>query len=359
MDTTDSHITFDDEGICHHCSSLKSRQDALGSLEERGRVLSGLVRQIQKYGKGKKYDCVIGISGGVDSTFVALKCRELGLRPLAVHFDNGWNSELSVMNIENTVKKLDIDLQTHVMDWEQFRDLQVAFLKSSTPDTEAPTDHGLRACLYDAALKHGIKHILVGTNVFTEGILPKEWSYGNGDWKYIQHIHRRFGDGSPLNSYPRYTMLKLAYIVGVKRIQRISILNYLDYNKNAALKEMKEKLDYREYAGKHYESIFTRFFQGYILPEKFNYDKRRAHYSVLIVSGQLMRDEALEKLEGPTYDPQLKEEDKEFVIKKLELSEADWKAIMDAPRKSSDDYPNSEWVFRMLIPYFHKIKRYT
>lgn len=359
MDTTDSHITFDEEGLCHHCVNLKRLQDGLGTLENRTQVLEGLVNQIKQSGRNRKYDCVIGVSGGVDSTFVALKCRELGLRPLAVHFDNGWNSELSVMNIENTVKKLDIDLHTHVMDWEQFRDLQVAFLKSSTPDTEAPTDHGLRACLYNAALQHNVKYILVGTNVFTEGILPKEWGYGNGDWKYIRHIHRRFGVGSSLSSYPRYSMLKLAYIVGVKRLQRISIPNYLDYQKNEALKELKEKLDYREYAGKHYESIFTRFFQGYILPEKFNYDKRRAHFSILILSGQLTREEALEKLKGPTYDPQLMAEDEEFVTKKLELSKADWKAILDSPKKFSDDYTNSKWIFNTLMPIFHAIKRFT
>lgn len=358
MDTTDPLITFDEKGICHHCTSLELRQKALGPLAERTKVWNDLAAQIKNDGKGKPYDSVIGVSGGVDSTYVALKCKEAGLRPLAIHFDNGWNSELSVMNIENTVKKLGIDLETHVMDWEQFRNLQVSLLKASTPDTEAPTDHGLRTCLYDAAIKHGVRYILVGTNVFTEGILPITWGYGNGDWAYIKGLHKRFGKGS-ISKLPHYSLARLAYIVGVKRLQRISVPNYVDYKKNEALQELKDKLDYREYAGKHYESIFTRFFQGYILPRKFNYDKRRAHFSILILSGQLERDEALTLLEGPTYEPDLMAEDEEFVTKKLELSQDEWRAIMESAPKSSDDYPNSKWVFNALMPLFHKLKKFT
>lgn len=358
MDTTDPHITFDDKGNCCHCTDLKRRQDLLGSLEERRHMLASLVSQIRAKGKKLKYDCIIGISGGLDSSYVALKCKEFGLRPLAVHFDNGWNSEISVNNIENTIRKLDIDLETHVMDWEQFRDLQLAFLKSGTPDIEIPTDHGILSCLYDVALKHRVRYILSGSNLFTEGICPDSWSWGYNDWKYIRYIHRRFGQGNLLSSYPRCSLLKMVYMFGIKWIQRISLLNYYDYTQSEMLQEVKKKLNYREYGKKHYESIFTRFFQSYILPKKFGYDKRRSHFSVLIVSGQLSREQALEKLEEPICDSNLMEEDKELVMKKLRLTEEDWQAIMKAPIMSTEDYPNNKRLFRMLLPAFHVVKKY-
>ncbi len=357
MDTTDPHITFDDKGNCYHCTDLKRRQDLLGSLEERSRVLESLVSQIRTRGKRLKYDCIIGISGGLDSSYVALKCRELGLRPLAIHFDNGWNSEISVNNIENTIKKLDIDLETHVMDWEQFRDLQLAFLKSGTPDIEIPTDHGILACLYKAALKHRVKYILSGSNLFTEGICPDSWSWGYNDWKYIRCIHRRFGQVNSLSSYPHCSLPKMIYMFGIKWIQRISLLNYCGCTQSEMLQEVK-KLNYREYGKKHHESIFTRFFQSYILPKKFGYDKRRSHFSVLIVSGQLSRGQALEKLKEPICDSNLIEEDKELVMKKLRLSEKDWQGIMKIPIMSTEDYPNNKWLFRMLLTGFHIVKKY-
>lgn len=359
MDTTDPHITFDENGNCCHCTDLKRRKDALGSLEERRRVLASLVSQIRAKGRRLKYDCVIGISGGLDSSYVALKCRELELRPLAVHFDNGWNSEISVNNIENTIKKLDIDLETYVMNWEQFRDLQLAFLKSGTPDIEIPTDHGILACLYRAALKHRVKYILIGSNLFTEGICPDSWSWGSSDWKYIQYIHQRFGEGNSLSSYPRYSLVNMAYMFGIKRIRRISILNYYDYSCSESLREVKEKLNYREYGKKHYESIFTRFFQSYILPKKFGYDKRRSHLSALILSGQLSREQALEKLKEPICDSNLLEEDKQLVMKKLRLTKEDWQAMMKESIMSTEDYPNNKRLFRMLLPMFRAVKKYS
>ena len=358
MDTTDPHITFDNNGNCCHCTNLKLRQDSLGSLEERRRMLTSLVSQIRAKGRKLKYDCIIGVSGGLDSSYVALKCRELGLRPLAVHFDNGWNTETSINNIENIIKNLDIDLETYVMDWEQFRDLQSAFLKSGTPDIEIPTDHGILACMYKAALKHRVRYILSESNLFTEGICPDSWSWGYNDWKYIRCIHRRFGQGNSLSSYPHCSLLNMAYMFGVKRIQRISILNYCNYTKSEALQELKEKINYREYDDKHYESIFTRFFQSYILPIKFGYDKRRSHLSVLIVSGQLSREQALEKLKEPICDLNLVEEDKECVMKKLRLTKENWQAIMKTPIMSTEDYPNNKWLFRMLLPVFHAVKKY-
>jgi len=355
VDTSDPKITFDDEGICHHCSNLLSSRQKLGTLGERSKRLETLIQEIKKHGSNRRYDCIIGVSGGVDSTFVALRCKDLGLRPLAVHFDNGWNTELSVQNIENTVKRLDIDLETIVVDWEQFRNLQVAFLRASTPDTEAPTDHGLRAVLYNAALVEGVRYVVVGVNLFTEGILPSSWGYGNGDWYYIKHIHKRFGVGS-LSQYPRYSLRKLAYISLIKGIRRVNILNYLSYNKREAINEMVKRLDYRVYAGKHHESIFTRFYQGYILPTKFGYDKRRAHLSVLIISGELSREEALRQMRELPYPEDLMREDAEYVRKKLELGEKEWAEIMSAPKRESRDYKSNKWLVERLMPIYHRTR---
>jgi N-acetyl sugar amidotransferase len=359
MDTTDPQIEFNDQGICNHCTSLIEKRESLGSISEREALLKQIVNRVKSEGRNKEYDCIIGISGGVDSTYLAMKCKDMGLRPLAVHFDNGWNSELAVKNIENSVKKLGIDLYTYVVDWPQFRDLQISFLLSGTPDTEAPTDHGLRACLYDAALRHKVKYILAGTNLFTEGILPCAWGYGNGDWRYIKSVHRKFHKTSSISSYPHYSLFKLSYIILVKKIQRISLLNYTDYKKDSALNELKKRLDYREYSGKHYESIFTRFFQGYLLPRKFNYDKRRAHLSVLIISGQISRQDALEKLKEPTYESCQMSEDVEFVQKKFGLSNESWDSIMNGTPKSFNQYPNNNWVFETLMPIFHFFKKLT
>jgi len=341
MDTiADPDITFDEKGICnYYYDYLKRAPVRLFNLDSDRHKLDRILSAIKKTGRGKDYDCLIGVSGGVDSTYVAYKVKELGLRPLAVHFDNGWNSELSVKNIENTLKKLDIDLFTYVIDWYEFKSLQLAFLKASTPDGEIPTDHAIMALLFKVANEHGIKYIINGNNFATESVLPATWSYGHIDWLYIRTINKRFGSGK-LKSYPYITPLKYAYYTFIKRIRIVSILNYLPYNKEEAMALLKEKLDWKYYGGKHYESIYTRFFQGYILPQKFNIDKRKAHLSSLIFSNQITRDAALQELQKPVYPQGMLEEDKIFVQKKLELSPSEFDQILSAPTKTYRDYPN-------------------
>lgn len=346
MDTSDPEIVFDENGVCNHCHQFAARmRTAVIAPEHRNERLAALLAEIRAAGKGKPYDCIIGVSGGVDSTYVAYLCNQWGLRPLAIHFDNGWNSELGVANIEKTLKRLNIDLYTHVVDWEEFRDLQLSFLKASTPDSEVPTDHAISALLYGMAAKHGIKHILYGTNVVTEGVLPLLWGYGYFDLRYIKALHRRFGTRK-LKTYPMISLPKLAYHALVRGTRGVSILNYVDYDKKAAMALIEDKLGWIYYGGKHYESIYTRFFQAYILPRKFNIDKRRAHNSALVLSGQMSREHAFQAMSEPLYpDPQLEEEDRLYVAKKLEIGEEGLDAIMKAPTKNFRDYPNSFDMF--------------
>jgi N-acetyl sugar amidotransferase len=345
MDTTDPDISFDAAGVCNHCHRYEevARQRIIPPAQRKER-LAQLVAEVKRAGEGKPYDCVIGVSGGVDSTYVAWVVKDLGLRPLAVHLDNGWNSELAVANIEKTLKKLGIDLYTHVIDWEEFRNLQISFLKASTPDGEVPTDHAIFALLYRIAAKQGLKHIITGTNVISEAILPEKWGYGYFDWSYVKDVHRRFGSAR-LSTYPHFSLLGLFYYVFLRRIRMVSVLNFIDYNKNQAMDVLQNELGWVYYGGKHYESIYTRFYQAYLLPRKFDIDKRKAHYSNLVLSGQMTRPEAVEAMKAPVYPADLLEEDRQYVIKKLNLDAQQFEEIMTLPRKTFLDYKNNRDVF--------------
>lgn len=343
MDTSDPDIRFDAQGVCNHCHArdeLIARHVLSG--EEGRRKLEQVVEEVRRSGKGKAYDCVIGVSGGVDSTYLAWKVKEMGLRPLAVHLDNGWDSELAVKNIENTVRLLGVDLHTHVLDWDEFKDLQLAFLRASTPDSEVPTDNAIVTVLYQEARRHGIKYILSGQNLRTESHLPAAWSSGHVDWRYIRSIHRMFGT-RPLRTYPYMTWLQSRMYAAQN--PRIDILNYMDYVKADALKVLQERLGWKYYGGKHYESIYTRFYQGYILPRKFGYDKRRMHFSSLICAGEMDRARALQELETEPYPEDLQREDRAFVVKKLGLNDAEFQAIMELPPKRFWDYPSYLRIF--------------
>ncbi len=344
----DPAIVVDADGLCNHCR----RYDALaGARMVRGeagrRELERTVGRIRDAGRGRDYDCIIGVSGGVDSTYVAYLVRRLGLRPLAVHFDNGWNSELAVKNIEQVLKRLDIDLMTHVVDWEEFRDLQLAFLRASTPDGEVPTDHAIQALLWREAVRHGVRHIVSGMNFATESISIADWSYGHSDWRYIRSVHARFGSRR-LSTYPRYGLGYLLYVNAVRRIRIVSVLNYVDYDKQAAMKVLRDELGWQHYGGKHHESIYTRFYQGYVLPRKFGVDKRYGHLSDLVNAGQLTREQALAEIAQPPYPEALQQQDLEYVTRKLGLTRPQFDAIMRAPVKSFRDYPNSYERVQML-----------
>ena len=358
MDTSDPEIIFDENGVCNHCHTYDRlvREHIVDGDAGRER-LEKLVADIKRAGQGKQYDCLIGVSGGVDSTYVAYLVKKLGLRPLAIHLDNGWDSELAVKNIEETLKRLEIDLYTEVLDWEEFRDIQSAFLKASTPDSEIPTDHAIVAILGNMAAKLGVKYILIGNNVRTETHLPRAWSQGHFDWKYIRELHKRFGK-QPLKTFPHFGFF--TYYLRMITQKRVAILDYVNYTKKEALRVLQEELGWRYYGGKHYESIYTRFYQGYILPVKFGYDKRRCHLSSLICSGETTREQALEELSIPTYSPSMQEEDREYVAKKLGFSEEEFAAVMNAPKKSYWDYPSygqfmNQPMVKGLVPVVKKV----
>jgi N-acetyl sugar amidotransferase len=358
MDTTDPEIQFDESGVCNHCRSYHARaaHELLPASEREG-ALAAIVEQIHRAGRGKDYDCVVGVSGGVDSTYTAYQASRLGLRPLAVHLDNGWNSEQAVRNIERALAKLRIDLYTHVLDWEEFRDLQVSFLRASTPDGEIPTDHAIAALLYRLAGRNGVRYIMDGRNFTTEGILPPSWSQGHGDWKYIRSIQARFGTRR-LRHFPHFGIGELAYYTLARRLKTVSVLNYVPYVKADVMRIIGQELGWEYYGGKHYESVYTRFFQGYVLPVKFGIDKRKAHLSTLICSGQITREQAIQDLGAPIYPAGLLEQDKRFVLKKLELSEAEFAEIMAREPRSFWDYPSyrRHFVFRsqrLLALYRH------
>ncbi len=338
MDTTDPDITFNLEGVCNHCTHYDKQMNQLPKGKQAQEILDDLISRIKKEGKSKEYDCVIGLSGGVDSTFVAYLVKEkFCLRPLAVHLDNGWNSELSVINMENIVKKLDIDLYTHVIDWEEFRDIQLSFLKASTPDSEVPSDHAIFSVLRQIAKKYKIKNVINGINIKTESHHALSWSQGHSDFGYIKGVQKKFGT-KKIKTFPHGNRLTIIEDVFSKKW--ISILNYIDYDKNEAKKVITEKLNWKDYGGKHYESTYTKFFQGYILPQKFGYDKRKMHLSSLICAGVCTRENALKELEQPPYPIQDQLDDREYLIKKFKITPEEFEEIMNLPAKTYYDYPS-------------------
>lgn len=342
MDTSDPDITFDEQGICSHCHTYRTElPKRVYHGTEAEQRLGALVDAIKNAGRNKAYDCIVGVSGGVDSTYVAYIVKNLGLRPLAIHFDNGWNSELAVSNISKTLDTLGIDLHTYVIDWEEFRSLQIAFLRAATPDGEVPTDHAISALLFNEAAKRGISYIISGMNYATESSAVPAWAYGHMDWRYIRSVNRIFGSAK-LKHYPHIGFLKLAYYSLVRRIRVVAILNYLEYNKAEALTLLQDKLGWQYYGGKHYESVYTRFYQGYILPRKYNVDKRIAHLSALINSGQISRADALAEMEHNAYiSDGLAEDDKIYVQKKLGFKPTEFEAVLALENRSFRDYPNS------------------
>lgn len=356
----DPDIVFNSEGVSNYYFEYREKlKYRVPSQPEGKEQLEKLVEQIKISGKGKKYDCVIGLSGGVDSTYTAWLVKSLGLRPLAVHLDNGWNSELAVRNIEQTVDKLGIDLYTEVLDWRVFKDLQKSFLYASTPDGEIPTDHIIVSILYKMAAKHNIKHIISGMNFRNEGFLPPTWARGYLDWKYIKGVQKRFGK-EKISNLPHLSFVKFIQLNLLKGIRSVSFINYIEFNKSEAIRVLERELDWRNYGGKHYESIYTRFYQGYILPKKFNIDKRKAHLSCLIMStGEITREAALKILEQPALSEDIIRQDLEYVKKKLGLSSEEFSEIMNAPVKSINDYSNNhnwEKRFRKLLNFLRSKK---
>lgn len=348
MDTTDPEITFDENGVCNYCRYFDENAINNWFPDEKGRrKLDAIVEQIKLEGGGKEYDCAMGLSGGVDSSYMAYQAKKIGLRPLAIHVDAGWNSELAVKNIENLVKTLCIDLYTHVIEWEEMRDLQVAYLRSGLGNQDTPQDHAFIAALYSTANAHRIKYILSGGNSATESVLPASWDYNAIDLRQLKSVHKRFGQ-LKLRTFPMISFFKYYYYYPfVKRIKVVRILDYMPYNKENAIQTLEKEIGWKPYEGKHNESRFTKFFQSYFQPMKFGYDKRKPHLSSLILSGQITRDRALREMEKELYPPDQLREDRMFVIKKLRLTEKEFDDLLQMPNKSFRDYPSNYYLFVM------------
>lgn len=356
MDTTVEDVFFDDNGICNYCKNYEKRV-VNENIENKKQALLDLANKIKYDGKNKEYDCVIGVSGGVDSSYVAHIVKDLGLRPIAIHLDNGWNSELAVSNIHKLLNELNIDLVTHVIDWEEFKDLQKSFIKSSIKNLEIPTDHAIGAIMFKTANKYGVKYIINGSNLVTEGILPVEGFGRNIDYRLLKSVHKKFGSVR-LKTYPSMSLKSWAFNIFIKKIKYIPILNYIDYNKEEAIDFLEQKYSWKRYGGKHFESVFTRFYQGYILPKKYNFDKRIAHLSTMIMSGQITRDKALKELERSPYGDNLNllEQDKEYVLKKFDFTNEEFNKILQESPKRPEDYPSSDWLFKKFGSIMQKVK---
>jgi aminotransferase len=345
MDTTDPNITFDENGNCNHCALLMERRDNYWLPDERGqKKLEKLIADIKEAGKGREYDCVMGLSGGVDSSYLAMVASEWGLRILAIHVDGGWNTELAVRNIERMVSQLGIDLHTFVIDWEEMRDLQVAFLKAGVPNQDIPQDHAFFAALYRETARHNVPYVLTGSNYSTESILPSAWGYAAGDLVHLRAIHKLFGK-RPLTTFPKLGFLYFNwYLPKVKKVRIVAPLDLMPYSKKMAIEQLEQRFGWKYYGGKHYESRFTKFFQAHYLPTKFGFDKRRAHIASLVASGEITRDEALEQVAQPLYQPDELEKDREFILRKLGLSRKEWDELMAAPVRAHLEYPTNRWM---------------
>jgi len=355
MDTTDPDIRFNDKGICNHCTDfllIRSHHNYKGA--ETDQEFAELIQQIKRTGQGKKYDCVVGLSGGIDSSYAAFIAKREGLRVLGVHLDNGWNSEEAVLNIKNIARILGVDYESYVLNWEEFKEIQLAFLKASVPEADTPTDIAILSALHKVAAKYGVKHIISGGNFATEGILPKSWHYNAKDLTYFKYIHNKFGKGK-IQSFPTFGFRSEMYYKFIKGIKMTYLLNFIPYNKDEAIELLINELDWKNYGGKHYESKYTGFIQSFYLVKKFNLDYRRATLSSQICVDSVTRDEALEILKTPSYNENTVEKEMEYISKKLGVSLAEFKSIVNLQRHWYKEYPNDEKWLGYVYDTYRKI----
>ena len=339
-------ITFDSDGVCSYCKMQDQLNLEYPVGEEGGKKLLEIAKKIKQAGRNKKYDCVVGVSGGCDSSYMLYKIKELGLRPLAVHFDNTWNTTIATENIRNVLKKLDIDLFTYVVDNKEYDDIYRSFLKAGVPDIEAPTDIGLAVTLNMAAEKYGIKYVFEGHNFRTEGVSPLGWLYMDG--KYIKSIQAQFGTYK-LKTYPNMPMTSFLKWMLVKKIRKIRPLYYLSYQKEEVKEFLSKEFGWQWYGGHHLENRFTAFYHSYFLPTRFGIDQRRNGYSALIRSGQITRSEGLRLMAEPPY---LEDEIVELVKKRLGFSDEEFEKVMNLPKKNFTDYKTYKKTFERMRPFF-------
>ena len=351
MDTSDSVIEFDEKGMCDHCRNYYDNILPNWHPDETGaKQLEKTINEIKTKGKNKEYDCLIGLSGGMDSSYLLYCAKEKwGLRPLVMTVDAGWNLNVAVDNIDRLVKGMDIDMVTEVVNWEEMKDLQTAYFKAQVPYQDIPQDHVIFASVYNYAAKHGFKYVLTGGNFSTECVRePNEWVHQN-DIAQIKDIHKRFGK-SPLKTFPLCGMFKYRlYYRYIKGMKIIKPLDLIPYTKEKAIAEMEQRFGWVRYPNKHFENVFTRFYEGYWLPHKFGFDKRRAHFSSLILTGQLKREDALEILKKPPYDEAQAMEDMEYIAKKLDMTTDEFIDLMNGENKTYRDYKSRKQFIDLAV----------
>lgn len=350
----DPSIFINDDGKCNYCHNYEKIDARHSSRLKDEFVIKNLIEKIKKESGKNQYDCIIGLSGGADSSYALLKAVDMGLKPLVVHYDNGWNSEFAIKNIELLVKKFNLDLYTYVNDWEEFRDMQRSFIKASVLDIELLSDLGILAAMFKIAKKYKIKYIITGHNDKTESHLPPGWYHWKKDWLNIRAIHKKYS-GKKIKSFPHFNFWQIVLMDKFKTIKNIPLLNYLNYHKPLAQKELIDRVGWNKYDGKHFESVFTRFYQGYILPVKFGVDKRKAHYSSLICAGVLTRDEAINLMKDNYYTPEMIDIDKGFVLKKLNFTESEFDKIMSLPARSHFDFPSYITRHYKVLSFFSSV----
>ena len=355
MDTSDPIIKFNNQGICYHCNEFINVR-AVHSYKgiETDEQFSSLINEIKVGGEGRQYDCVVGLSGGIDSSYVAYLAKKQGLRVLGVHMDNGWNSEEAVQNIRNIAQILGIDYESYVLDWEEFKEIQLAFLKASVPEADTPTDIAILSCLHKVASKYGAKYIISGGNFATEGILPRYWHYNAKDLRYFKYIHKTFGKGK-ITTFPTFGFRSEMYYKLIKKIKMVYLLNYVSYNKSEAIALLEKELNWKNYGGKHYESKYTGFIQSYYLFKKFNIDYRRATLSSQICAGVITREEALEILKTPPFKQEVVDKEIEYISKKLGISVEEMTHIIDLAPRWYHDYPNDEKWLKYIYDTYRRL----
>jgi len=353
MDTSDAAITFDAEGVCDHCRTFHRDIKPHWHTDARGRrEFEEMAARIKASGKGKPHDCILGMSGGIDSSYLLYVATvELGLRPLVFHVDAGWNSQEAVNNIEKLVDKLGLDLYTEVINWEEMRDLQLAYFKSGVPHIDSPQDHAFFSTMYKFAEEHGIKYILTGANYSTECIRnPLQWMYFQSDSIQLRDIHRQFGT-RPLTTFPTTSILRhKVYLQILKGITVVRPLNYVPYIKTEAVALLVEKFGWQPYPQKHFESRFTKFYEGYWLPARFGYDVRRVQFSSLIVTGQMTREEALTRLQTPPFDELTVAQEFAFVASKLGITIEELRGYFEMPKRTYKDFRSQEQIYALGAP---------
>ena len=347
------HISFDNNGVCNYCNYYTNEVKELGSNEQKQKHLTDKIAQIKKSGEGKKYDCLLGLSGGVDSSYMAILAHELGLRPLVIHLDNGWNSDIAVKNIEKICEKFNFELYTYVIDWEEFAGLQKAYLRAGVIDIEVLTDHAIFAILNKLAHKFNIKYTLSGFNLETEAIMPKGWTYNKRDYSNIKDIAFKFGDNLKIKTFPFVSFYKALYYYWVSKLETFEILNFIDYDKEKAKNRLISEVSWVDYGGKHYESVFTKFYQSYILPVKFGVDKRRAHFSNQICAGKLTKEQANHLLQNKPFDENSIAADSEYILKKFDMTTSEFEKIMQEKPRQHNEFDTDQ---RLWERYFKFIK---